>query len=355
MLSICQGSATRRVYRGELVTVDARPGQRTVNQTTLEDYLRGVVPGEVPSGWGSKPNGMEALKAQAVAARSYSAAEKRTGFANTCDSDQCQVYRGRGQFQSSGFDSYEDTRTDRAISDTAGEVRVNPATGAVIRTEFSSSTGGQSAGGDFPPVQDDGDATAANPYRTWTTSISAPKLEAGRRLGAFRGIDVVKRDGVGRYGGRVQNVRLHFALGSVAMTSGEFLRKFNLRSTLFDVQTVERPAGTAAAGATGAALGDSASADGTRASPDAVPAGTEAPPSTAAVGARSTRTAATIAQPKKKKSPATTTLVTAAALAADGRVQAGARARTVVEAAPVASSAPTPTKTGRTAKTVKPR
>ena len=331
MLSVCQGASLRRVYRGDLMSVDAKPGQRTVNQVSLENYIRGVVPGEVPPGWGSKPNGMEALKAQAVAARSYAAAEKRNGFSNTCDSDSCQVYRGRGEFRGTSFDSFEDVRTDKAVGDTAGEVRVNPVTGAVIRTEFSSSTGGQSAPGDFPPVVDEGDAIAANPYRQWTVTLSATRLEAGRKLGAFRGIEIVKRDGVGQYGGRVHNLKLIYAQGSVAMTSGEFLRAFALRSTLFDAQVVEQPAGPEKS------VPDTTVIDGTRASPDTAAPGDGGPPTTRdQVAKASSVKSGNVKSSPTKKAAATTTLAVEAA--GGTKVQTGSKARTTVDTASAPST-----------------
>jgi SpoIID/LytB domain protein len=237
MLQVCT-SNSRRTYRGDLAAVDGKPGQFLVNQANMEDYLRGVVPSEVPAGWGAKPNGMEALKAQAVAARSYAAAEKRPGYASTCDTTACQVYAGRGEYRNGVFVSFEDTRTDEAVKSTVGEIRSDKA-GAVVRTEFSSSTGGQSAPGAFPPVVDEGDKTSANPHATWTVTLTAARLEAGRKLGAFKDIEITLRDGVGPYGGRVQNLNLVFERGKVSLKSGEFLRAYNLQSVLFNTQIVE--------------------------------------------------------------------------------------------------------------------
>jgi SpoIID/LytB domain protein len=305
MLQVCT-SAGRRVYRGKLAVVDGKPNQYLVNQIDMEEYLRSVVPAEVPSGWGAKPNGMEALKAQAVAARSYAAAEKRSGFANTCDTTACQVYSGRGEYRNGGFASYEDARTDEAIRATADEIRAT-AQGTAVRTEFSSSTGGQSApGGGFPPVIDEGDKTAANPHATWTVTLAASRLEAGRKLGAFKDVEIVLRDGVGPYGGRVQNLNLIFERGKVALKSGEFLRAYNLRSVLFKVDVVD--AGTGApAGATPPPL-ESIPADGTSgnvglANPGAVvepTPSTIAPPTTVAGKKKNTTT-----KPIKPKGTAT--------------------------------------------------
>ena len=71
---------------------------RTVNTVYMQDYLRGVVPRESPASWGSDAGGagLNALMAQAVAARSYAWAEDRAAYAKTCDTTACQVYGGAG-------------------------------------------------------------------------------------------------------------------------------------------------------------------------------------------------------------------------------------------------------------------
>ena len=302
MLQVCTSSG-RRVYRGDLAAVDGKPNQYLVNQVNMEEYLRGVLPSEVPSGWGSKPNGMESLKAQAVAARSYAAAEKRPGLANTCDTTACQVYAGRGEFRAGSFVSFEDQRADDAIRATASEVRFDKS-GAVVRTEFSSSTGGQTAPGAFPPVVDEGDRNAANPHVQWTVNLTAARLEAGRKLGAFRDIAITLRDGVGPYGGRVQNLDLVFERGRVSYKSGEFLRAYNLRSTLFNVQVVE----SGGSGGTGGTLPplDTIPDDGTSgfvgvALPNQNKTLDTAPPTTQAAGTAAKLATAKTTVPARKK------------------------------------------------------
>jgi peptidoglycan hydrolase-like amidase len=242
LLQLCTTDG-REVYRGDILAADGKSdgkaGQYTVNQLGLEDYLRGVIPREIPAGWGDKPNGMEALKAQTVAARSYASAERRTGFSNTCDTTACQVYRGRGKFKGEVFESNEDPRTDRAVVETAGEVRVEPTTGTPIRTEFSASTGGHTAPGEFPAVVDDGDDLPANPHRTWTFVVSAPKLEvAAKGLGPFTGAQVVEADGQGISGGRALRVRLSFAKGFQELTGAEMTKRFGLRSNYFSIDVL---------------------------------------------------------------------------------------------------------------------
>jgi hypothetical protein len=325
MIQVCVGS-TRRPYRGDLVATTDGSSQRLVNHVSMEHYLRSVVPSESPPRWADKPNGIEALKAQAVAARSYAAAEKRSGPANTCDSTACQVYRGRGEFKGTTFTSFEDTRTDRAIAETATEIRVWP-NGTTVRTEFSSSTGGWTAPGEFPVVADEGDGTIANPFRRWIVRISAERLEAGRNLGAFVAAEVIRRDGTGPDGGRARRVRLTFTNGSVEIPSTDLTARFGFRSSYYTLAVLERPAGTPlpagdvfqptepglVATPTGASAGAPAP------DPGVVLAGT---PETLAPSVQAVATATTVAapaptttvaptsttKPKKKKSSTTTTV-----------------------------------------------
>ena len=141
MMTICGGPT----YRGYFQFLRSAGIQHTINLVGVEDYLRGVVPRESPSSWSPA-----ALQAQAVAASSYALAEggesgTRFGFAKTCDTTQCQVYGGAGL----GGVSREAPTTDLAIALTANVVR-RFGDGTLARTEFSSSTGGWTAGGHLP-------------------------------------------------------------------------------------------------------------------------------------------------------------------------------------------------------------
>ena len=80
-----------------------------VNFVTMDDYIKGVIPYEMNAEWP-----IEALKAQAVAARTYTAAHldhhKNSGFDLCCDVD-CQAYRGVNA---------SDINSDRAVDETSG-------------------------------------------------------------------------------------------------------------------------------------------------------------------------------------------------------------------------------------------
>ncbi len=118
-------------YRGALeVSVNARGKLTVVNEVPLEEYLRGVVPAEL--GPAQYP-AVEALKAQAVAARTYSfmkSAHAADGF-DRCALPHCQVYAGA---------SAEHALSDRAISESAGLILTFE--GAPAHAYFSSTCGG---------------------------------------------------------------------------------------------------------------------------------------------------------------------------------------------------------------------
>lgn len=248
LLGACQPSGSVVYYRGTLTTIDDGGTQRSVDTLGLDRYVRGVVPRESPSGWGAGGGGkgIEALKAQSVAARSYAAAETRYGYANTCDSTACQVYGGAAMRSSAAgaltpldYDDPTNIGNDdwyryptQAVAATAYEVRKIGA--AVARTEFSSSTGGYTAGGTFPAVTDDGDAVSGNPYHLWTATIRTADITSRySSLGTLRSIDVTKRNGLGDWGGRAQTVVLRGSSGSVTLTGDAFRMAFGLRSDWF--------------------------------------------------------------------------------------------------------------------------
>lgn len=125
-LTLCGGSA----YRGALGLAEENGVARTVNRVDVEDYLLGVVPAEVQANWADK-GAAEALRAQAIAARSYVLAEHRFPYAQSCDTTDCQVYPGTDK---------EDPRAAAAIATTAGMVLTRD--GRILRSEYSAAPGG---------------------------------------------------------------------------------------------------------------------------------------------------------------------------------------------------------------------
>jgi SpoIID/LytB domain protein len=234
-LQLCEPTGAHRWMFGELVAVDADNKQYTANSVPTDQYLRGVVPREMPASWGDNVGGkgMEALKTQAVAARSYAISENRYSFAKTCDTTECQVYGGRAVQTGATFTNLEDSRTNTAVAATAGHVRL--LNGAVAHTEYSSSTGGYTAGGTFPPVFDEGDAVANNPYHNWSQTIPASTIEAKYGKGTLQSAAVTQRNGLGTDGGRVVTLHLVFSGGAVDVSGNDFAAAFGLKSNWWTV------------------------------------------------------------------------------------------------------------------------
>src|SRR5437660_6417454 len=236
LLQACLPAGGTRWLRGTIQAVDGGSGQRTVNGLSMEEYLVGVVPSESPASWGDMGGGagMEALKAQAVAARSYAAAQQRYPYAKTCDSDACQVYRGRAVQDANGFRDVEDPRSSAAVAATSGEVRASG--GQIASTEFSSSTGGYTAGGRFPAVADEGDAISSNPHHAWDVTVPVSSVEAAYAgIGSLVGLRVTQRNGLGDLGGRVTQVQIQGTQGVTTTTGDDFSARLGLRSNWFRV------------------------------------------------------------------------------------------------------------------------
>ena len=187
VLGLCSGSGAVTHYRGALEFRDTSSGNRVVNDVLVENYLRGVVPREVSASWGDRGDGagMHALRAQAVAARSYGVQQGRYDYAGTCDTSSCQVYGGAATraTATASVTALERPQTDTAIRETNGKVRRWQAVNArnmpadeIVSTEFSASNGPQTAGGYFPSVPDTGDAVALNPNHRWTRIISRDEV-----------------------------------------------------------------------------------------------------------------------------------------------------------------------------------
>ena len=242
-LQLCQ-NPTNLTVRGSIeATYDSTGQTRTVNIVPLEQYVSGVVPNESPAYWGSLGGsgpegqawGFQELEAQAVAARSYVMAGIGSygGYADTCDLS-CQTYRGTLN---------ESATSDLAVTDTmpdgVGQVMEFPG-GAVAATQYSASTGGDTAPGAFPAVPDAGDSicvpNACNPNHTWTASIAVTTVEATwPQLGTLEAIDITGRNGLGDWGGRVTAMTLVGSDQSVSLTGDAFAGALGLNSDWFTV------------------------------------------------------------------------------------------------------------------------
>ncbi|MEX2292758.1 MAG: S-layer homology domain-containing protein [Acidimicrobiales bacterium] len=255
VLRLCNSDGSAVAYEGALVAfakIARNLGQEVVNVVTMDHYMKGVVPRESPASWGDAEGGlgMASLRAQAVAARSYAAAgDSRWGDlhsafgarATTCDDQYCQVYGGLADISPGGGVTYRtDPRTDEAVDDTAGVVRMNGS--QIARTEFSSSTGGWTAGGTFPSVADAGDAVSSNPNHAWNTSVTRSAIESAYALGTLTGIEVLDRNDLGDMGGRVVMIRLTGTSKTVDVSGNALRSKLALKSDWFNITAPPPPA-----------------------------------------------------------------------------------------------------------------
>lgn len=221
-----------RRYRGSLRAVPSAGAFDLVNVVSLEDYLRGVVPREMPASWGD--DALAALVAQAVAARTYALATlKPTANYDLYDDDRSQVYGGV---------SAEDRRTTRAVLSTRGTVLTYD--GAVITAFFFSTSGGrtedvQNVFRSAPrpylvSVPDPYDRIS--PYHDWPD----PPTFSAARLGTLLGLDGPVADvTIVRRGAspRVLEARVTTRSGRKTSLTGTSMRSaLGLRDTWFSVR-----------------------------------------------------------------------------------------------------------------------
>ena len=215
-------------YRGRLSLV-ARGGRvLVVNVVGLEDYLRGVVPAEMQASWP-----LEALRAQAVAARTYTLANLSPASPyDVCSTSDCQVYRGIG---------VEHPRTDQAVADTAGQVLTYR--GVYARTYYHADSGGVIAssaevwGGSIPYLSAFQDVATDGPHRRWEVQldpgiVAARLAAAGHHVGAVRQVRVLAVS----ESGRVERLEVTGSAGRVVLEVLEAriqARSWGLKSTRF--------------------------------------------------------------------------------------------------------------------------
>ena len=207
-------------YRGALFTYPSGSSVTSILQTTVEDYLRGVVSRESVPSWPAN-----ALRAQATASRSiasYFRSRPAGSLYDICDTTQCQVFGGIASYSAGGTRTGgETTSTDAAVRDTGGVVLTYQ--GAVAVTQYSSSSGGWTTDGGLPYLvaqADPWDGSApGDSLHTWSATLRVTDLErAFPSIGTLQTLTVDQRDGHGEWGGRVLAVTLTGTQGSVRTT-----------------------------------------------------------------------------------------------------------------------------------------
>ena len=215
--------ALKHRYRGS-IQLDVTGGKlRAINMVGLEQYLYGVVPSEMPFTW--LP---EALKAQAVAARSYALATRRTGAFDLYPDTRSQVYLGI---------EHEKPSTNSAVDATAGQVVLYQ--GQVAKTFFFSTSGGRTAsaedvwGAPVPylvSVPDPYDSIS--PHHTWGPVAYTGTTLAKRLKLKGRVVDVQSEL---NSSGRIKTLTVVGSRGTVVIPGASVRQRLGVQSTWFTV------------------------------------------------------------------------------------------------------------------------
>ena len=217
-----------RWYRGSTHIIRNHGGLSAVNYVDLKDYLYSVVGGEMNRNWH-----LEALKAQAVAARSY-ALYKRSKSSNPLfDLDTTtatQVYQG---LQS------ESRSTHRAVNATAEQVMTY--NGHPILAAFHSSSGGHTENvgeiwsKSLPYLRGVVDYDQRAPVYQWTKTFSGREL--GRLIGEVEKVTSILPEQTTSQG-RIKMMKVIGDHGTTRVSGGKLRKVLDLRSTLFTVSAV---------------------------------------------------------------------------------------------------------------------
>ncbi|MBM7613878.1 SpoIID/LytB domain-containing protein [Alkaliphilus hydrothermalis] len=218
-------------YRGEITIKRFDNSDMTViNRITLDEYLYGVVSREMSPSWP-----LEALKAQAVAARGFAVTSmgkyESIGF-NLCNTVNSQVY--------GGYD-VEDARTNRAVDETKS--RILTYNGNPITPFYHSNSGGQTENSEniwstpLPYIRGVKDHYSLNaPNSSWTVVKSKDEIKANLekndiKIGEPIKITVTERS----VNGRILTLVVQGTKGTETMTKEKSRRVFGLKSAWFEV------------------------------------------------------------------------------------------------------------------------
>lgn len=221
-------------YRGVFDLYPTDKGLLLVNELPLEEYLVGLINCEISSLWP-----IEAVKAQAVIARSYAIYQKdarRSALYHLESSVMDQVYAGV---------DIEDSRALRAVQDTTGEVLTY--SGRIIQAFYHSNCGGHTEasrnvwGADFPYLQGVDCRYCLNSYSArWEVTLPKKKIElllkaASYNAAGLSGIRVGKTFD----SGRLEDVTVSTSNGDLIIAAVVFRKIVGysvIKSTNFNVR-----------------------------------------------------------------------------------------------------------------------
>jgi stage II sporulation protein D len=216
----------QRGYRGRLQVLMGGSGLRAINHVGLESYLPSVVGSEMPASWPQA-----ALRAQAVAARTYALRQRKPAqpfdLSATVTS---QVYKGV---------EAETASTRQAVASTRGQVLMYGT--SLANAVFHSSSGGATENsGDLwsqqlPYLVSVPDFDQASPVQAWQQRLEPDQLQqAFVEIGGAQRIDVLATTG----SGRVRQARVIGPAGTLVLTGAQLRSRLGLRSTMVRFEVV---------------------------------------------------------------------------------------------------------------------
>ena len=211
-------------YRGRLRVVPLGDRLQAINYIGLESYLPSVVGSEMPAKWP-----LAALRAQAIAARTYAMAQRRPGQLFDLQATVAsQVYKGVGA---------ETTSTRQAVAQTNGQVLLYR--GRLIDAVFHSCSGGNTENSgeiwnrQLPYLTSVPDFDQVSPVRNWSKAFEPQELR--RAFVEIDGVTAIEPL-VTSTSGRIRQARVTGPGGQLVVSGAELRRRLGLRSTLVRFQ-----------------------------------------------------------------------------------------------------------------------
>jgi SpoIID/LytB domain protein len=246
LIRLIRPDSVRQDLRGTVHAVRYSNATRTYAEMPMDQYLRGVVPAEMPASWPA-----DALRAQTVAARTYAARLRQAATTpwHTCDTTSCQVFRGTGTYRIDGslITAGEHPSSDAAISATARTILAYGTSSTIPLTEFSAANGGWTAAGSssqpfLRAKADSWDGRIPNSAHAWQISLDVSRLESKwPSVGRFVRLRINSRTGQGEFGGRITSLTVVGSRGSVTVSGDTFRSAFGLKSTWWHVDAAAHP------------------------------------------------------------------------------------------------------------------
>lgn len=218
-------SINGKEYRGRVELKNMLGRLMVINHLSLEAYLKGVVPSEVPSLWPE-----EVLKAQAVAARTYA-----MYHLNKKKADQLFDLDGTTNFQVYKGKSGEYPSTNKAVDQTRGEYLVHGY--QPILAYFHSTCGGRTIddryvwkGADMPYLKGIRCTHCSiSPNYNWETRISLVQMQSALSK-KYPTMGKIKRIAFKRKAGRVALVQIGHSNGTINITGNDFRLMFPVKT-----------------------------------------------------------------------------------------------------------------------------